>query len=241
MAQSNYFVVGGSSGIGREIVQGLSRSEHRVYVGSREPREVEKMPGVKHCVLDVLAPALSQALSDDQLPESLQGLVYCPGSIRLRPFHRLKDEEFLEDLEINLLGAVRILRAMLPRLQNSPALASVVLFSTVAVQTGMPYHASIASAKGAVEGLTRALAAEWAPGIRVNAVAPSLTDTPLAQRLLSSEEKRAAAAERHPLKRIGSPSDLAEMALYLLSDRAVWITGQVFHVDGGLSSVQKLN
>ncbi len=237
MTEGNYFVVGGSSGIGREIVQGLCRANHRVYVGSREPRGVETTAGVKHLPIDVLAPSFSE----DGLPEHLQGIVYCPGTIRLRPFHRLKDEEFLEDLEINLLGAVRILRAMLPRLQRSPALPSVVLFSTVAVKTGMPYHASIASAKGAVEGLTRSLAAEWAPGIRVNAVAPSLTDTPLAKRLLSSDEKRAAAAERHPLRRIGSPSDLAQMALYLLSDRAVWITGQVFHVDGGLSSVQRLN
>ncbi len=237
MTKGNYFVVGGSSGIGREIVQGLSQGEHRIYVGSREPRQIEEIAGVKHIQLDVLAPSWPEV----GLPESLQGLVYCPGSIRLRPFHLLKDEEFLEDFALNLLGAVRILRTMLPRLQSSPVLASVVLFSTVAAQTGMPYHASIASAKGAVEGLTRALAAEWAPGIRVNAVAPSLTDTPLAHRLLSSDEKRTAAAERHPLQRVGSPSDPAEMALYLLSDRATWITGQIFHVDGGISSVQKLN
>ncbi len=237
MTKGNYLVVGGSSGIGREIVQGLSQGEHRIYVGSREPREIEKIAGVKHVQLDVLAPSWPEA----GLPESLQGLVYCPGSIRLRPFHRLKDEEFLEDFELNLLGAVRILRTVLPKLQRSPVLASVVLFSTVAVQTGMPYHTSVASAKGAVEGLTRALAAEWAPGIRVNAVAPSLTDTPLAHRLLSSDEKRTAAAERHPLQRVGSPSDPADMALYLLSDRATWITGQIFHVDGGMSSVQKFN
>ena len=174
----------------------------------------------------------------DQLPETLEGLVYCPGSIRLQPFSRLRDEDFRADFELNLLGAVRVLRAALPCLKAAGR-ASVVLFSTVAVGTGMPMHASIAAAKGAVEGLTRSLAAELAPGIRVNAIAPSLTDTPLAAGLLRSERQRAAAAERHPLGRIGQPSDLAAAALFLLSEEAGWVTGQVLHVDGGMGGLRR--
>jgi NAD(P)-dependent dehydrogenase (short-subunit alcohol dehydrogenase family) len=115
--------------------------------------------------------------------------------------------------------------------------AAIVLFSTVAVQTGLPFHASIASAKGAVEGLTRSLAAELAPKIRVNAVAPSLTDTPLAAQLLSSDDKRSASAKRHPLKRIGTPEDIANTALFLLEDSSAWMTGQIIGVDGGLGTV----
>jgi NAD(P)-dependent dehydrogenase (short-subunit alcohol dehydrogenase family) len=174
----------------------------------------------------------------DQLPDALEGLVYCPGSIRLQPFHRLRDEDFSADFELNLLGAVRVLRAALPCLKAVER-GSVVLFSTVAVATGMPMHASIAAAKGAVEGLTRSLAAELAPAIRVNAIAPSLTDTPLAAGLLRTERQRAAAAERHPLGRIGQPSDLAAAARFLLSDEAGWVTGQVLHVDGGMGRLRR--
>jgi len=172
------------------------------------------------------------------LPDGLHGVVYCPGTIRLKPIQRLTREDFLEDLQINFLGAVHVIQACLPNLKKSPTGASILLFSTVAVTTGMPFHASIAGAKGAVEGLTRSLAAELAPRIRVNAIAPSLTDTPLAAGLLSSEEKRQAAAERHPMKRIGSAQDIARLALFLLSDDAGWITGQVFHADGGMSALR---
>ncbi|NBR83602.1 MAG: SDR family oxidoreductase, partial [Flavobacteriia bacterium] len=117
---------------------------------------------------------------------------------------------------------------------------SVVLFSTVAVQTGMPFHSGIASAKGAVEGLVRSLAAEYAPHIRFNAIAPSLVDTPLAEGLLNNEKKRENSALRHPLKRIGSAAELAEAAAYLMSDRSSWITGQIICVDGGMSSLRTL-
>jgi NAD(P)-dependent dehydrogenase (short-subunit alcohol dehydrogenase family) len=168
----------------------------------------------------------------------LDGLAYCPGGIRLRPFERLKEQDFNDEWEINLMGAVRTLQGALPALKRSDA-ASVLLFSTVAVQTGMPFHAAVAAAKGAVEGLTRALAAEFAPSIRVNAIAPTLTDTPLAERLLGSDEKRQAAAERHPLKRINVPQDVARTGVWLLRD-ATSVTGQVIALDAGLSSLRLL-
>ena len=154
------------------------------------------------------------------------------------PFQRLRIEDFLEDLQINFLGAVKTIQACLTRLKKSKTGASVVLFSTVAVNTGMPFHASVAGAKAAVEGLTRSLAAEFAPRIRFNAIAPSLTDTPLAQNLLSSEEKRQASADLHPLKRIGIPREIADLAVHLMSDASAWLTGQIIHADGGMSSLR---
>ena len=147
---------------------------------------------------------------------------------------------FREDFELNLLGAVRALKASMPALKAAP-MASVVLFSTVAVTTGMPMHSSIAAAKGAVEGLTRSLAAELAPKIRVNAIAPSLTETPLAAKLLRTERQRTAAAERHPLAKVGDADDLAAAAEFLLSQEAKWITGQVLPVDGGIGSLRRFN
>jgi NAD(P)-dependent dehydrogenase (short-subunit alcohol dehydrogenase family) len=167
-------------------------------------------------------------------------LVYCPGSINLKPFHRFEIEDFRNDYEINVLGAVKVLQACLKPLKKSGS-ASVVLFSTVAVQVGLGFHASIASAKGAVEGLVKTLAAEWAlSGIRVNAVAPSLTDTPLASQLLASDEKKEASKKRHPMGRYGSPDDIAGTVYYLLSEDSTWMTGQILHVDGGLSSVKTM-
>jgi NAD(P)-dependent dehydrogenase (short-subunit alcohol dehydrogenase family) len=182
--------------------------------------------------------AVSEPFPTDCLPERLDGFVYCPGSIRLKPFARLQAQELRDDLELNLIGAMRALQASLEALKRSDQ-AAVVLFSTVAVRTGMPFHASVAAAKGAVEGLTRALAAELAPEVRVNAIAPTITDTPLSARLLSTEEKRRLAAERHPLKRIGTAQELAEMARWLLTDASM-ISGEVIAADAGLSALRML-
>ena len=217
-------VVGGSSGIGASIVQQLQDHGRPVIALNRHAQ-----PPVDVTSQDAL-PTVSGPLA---------GLVYCPGSLQLAPFDRLQLEQFRQDLEINVIGAVRVIQQYLDSLKESGH-ASIVLFSTVAVQRGMPFHASIAAAKGAVEGLTRSLAAELAPAIRVNAIAPSLTDTPLASRLLRSDRQRAAADERHPLKRIGQAADIASAARYLLSPESSWVTGQVLAVDGGLSVVERL-
>ena len=234
MDKNNYFIAGGSSGIGLEIVKALKGTDNEIYVGSRTNDQLAEIDGVHHLSLNVK----DKELDLEKLPETLKGLVYCPGTIRLKPFQRLRIEDFLEDLQINFLGAVKTIQACLTRLKKSKTGASVVLFSTVAVNTGMPFHSSVAGAKAAVEGLTRSLAAEFAPRIRFNAIAPSLTDTPLAQNLLSSEEKRQASADRHPLKRIGTPQEIAHLAVHLMSDASAWLTGQIIHADGGMSSLR---
>ena len=234
MDKKNIFILGGSSGIGLELVKVLSDDRHEVYVGSRTADTLAEIPGVHHIPMDVAA----KKLDLETLPETLQGLVYCPGTIVLKPFQRLTIDDFKEDFNINLLGAVKVIQGCIKQLKKSQTGASIVLFSTVAVKTGMPFHASVASAKAAVEGLTRSLAAEFAPRIRVNAIAPSLTDTPLAKSLLSSEEKRKASADRHPLKRVGISLEIAQSAAHLLSDAGAWITGQVLAVDGGMSALR---
>lgn len=224
--KKTYLLIGGSYGIGYELARSLSEAGNAVYVFSRTPGEVGGVAGVTHTQFD--------ALSDELAVEGpIDGLAYLPGTIDLKPFHRFTDADLLRDLEVNYIGAARAIRSALPNLKEAQS-SSIVLFSTVAVQTGMPFHASIAGAKGAVEGLTRALAAELAPKIRVNCVAPSLTDTPLAEKLLNTDQKRDAAGERHPLKRHGRASDIAAAAEFLLADRSSWTTGQILHVDGGI-------
>jgi NAD(P)-dependent dehydrogenase (short-subunit alcohol dehydrogenase family) len=234
MAQKNYLVVGGSSGIGLSIVNKLVDEGHLVTVISRNTDQLGLHQHLTHLKADVISDDFEKLT----LPEILDGLVYCPGSIVLKPFKSLSEEQFTADFTINCLGAVRSIKATFNSLKKSVNSPSVVLFSTVAVSQGMPFHSSVASAKGAVEGLTRSLAAEFAPGIRVNCIAPSLTDTPLAAKILSSPEKISAVEQRHPLKTIGSPGDLAAISCFLLSSEAKWISGQVIHVDGGLSALR---
>lgn len=222
-------IIGASSGIGRALAENLINNNQSVISLSRNKPDLDN---IEHYTYDIL--------SNDQLPQisqQIEGIVYCPGSINLKPFRTLKQQDFITELELNVLGAIKILQAYSSNLVQSKN-ASVVFFSTVAVQTGMPFHSSVAVSKGALEGLTRALAAEFAPKIRVNCIAPSLTQTPLAGKLINTPEKLEAGANRHPLKRIGTTSDIANAAEFLLSDKASWVTGQVIHIDGGMSSLK---
>jgi NAD(P)-dependent dehydrogenase (short-subunit alcohol dehydrogenase family) len=228
-----YLIIGGSGGIGQALAAQLATSGHTVIATYNRNPPATTNPHIRYHQLDVLA----DEFSPDFLPDTLSGLVYCPGSINLRPFERIKPADFEADFRLQVTGAIRILQLVLPRLKQSGN-AAVVLFSTVAVQSGLPFHTQVAASKGALEGLTRALAAEYAPKIRVNCIAPSLTDTPLAATLLNTEQKREANALRHPLKRVGTAADIASMAAFLLSDKADWITGQIFHVDGGMSAIK---
>lgn len=233
----NYVIAGGSKGIGRAIVNRLRQHATRIDVYSRQVDDLQTDSVVHHHSCD-----FSQAecpLTD--LPATIHGAVYCPGSINLRSFRSLKRDDYAADFNINFLGAVNFLQQCYTGLANeSNANArGVVLFSTIAVAQGLPMHASIAAAKGAVEGLMRSLAAEWAPKIRVNCIAPALTETPLAAKFFHNESAREAMNARYPLGRTGRADELAAMAAFLLSDDAGWITGQTLGVDGGLSTLRK--
>jgi 3-oxoacyl-[acyl-carrier protein] reductase len=228
---ANFLIAGGSKGIGRSLVEQLVKADHQVFVLARNSVDI---PGCHFFEAD-FTNDISNIIN--QLPDTLNGLAYCPGSITLKPFNRLSLEDFLQDFQINLLGAVRCLQASQSRLKKASN-ASAVLFSSVAAQTGMPYHASIAASKAAIEGLTKSLAAEWAPSIRVNCIAPSLTQTSLAEKLTNTPEKIETAAQKHPLKRIGQPEEIASLANFLLSPASSWMTGQVLHLDGGMNSLR---
>ena len=226
----NILLIGGSYGIGLSIAKELQWNA-KVFVASRTSENLKDL-NVTHIPFD----ASTDILDASKLPAEIDGLVYCPGSINLRPFKGLKIETFESDLKINFIDMVKVVQTILPQLTASKQ-SSIVLFSTVAASMGMPFHTSVAASKAAVEGFSKALAAEYAPKIRVNVIAPSLTNTPLADKFLNNEVKQEKSAERHPLKRFGQPEDLAQMATFLLSDNSSWITGQILHVDGGMSTL----
>jgi 3-oxoacyl-[acyl-carrier protein] reductase len=227
----NILIVGASSGIGLSLAHSLIESGANLYTASRTQPALD----VPFELFDALSPTNSFL---NILPEVLHGLVYCPGTINLKPANRLSMVDFQNDLQINFLGLAYVFNAVLDKLKKSGN-CNLITFSTVASKIGMPYHASIAASKGAVEAFTKSIAAEFASqNLRANCIAPSLTDSSLAKSLLSTPEKRELSAKRHPLGRIGAPSEIAELAKYLLSDQASWITGQTFQIDGGLSSIK---
>ena len=226
--KKNILLIGGSSGIGLATAKLLTES-HEVYIASRSSDSLTGL-NIHHLPFDVTTDDLSTL----DLPAELSGLVYCPGSINLRPFKGLKPEAFEADFQINVMGFVKSLQAVLPKLTTN---SSVVLYSTVAVKVGMPFHASVAASKGALEGLGKSLAAELAPKTRVNVIAPSITNTPLADRFLNNEAKMEKSAQRHPLKRVGEADDIAAMTRFLLSDDSSWMTGQILGLDGGMSTL----
>ena len=229
----NIFIVGGSSGIGLSLIKQIS-SKNNIYSASRNDNNLNEY-NVKHIKYDSVN---DLEIDTSILPEKIDGFVYCPGSINLRPFNTLKIESFLEDYIINFLGAIKSLKIILPLMQKSDN-SSIVFFSTVALSTGMPFHSSISSSKGAIEGLTRSLAAEFAPNIRVNSIAPSIVKTNLSEKFLNSDLKIEKASERHPLGRIGKVEEISKLAAYLLSDDSRWVTGQVINIDGGIGSIRK--
>lgn len=223
-------IIGGSSGIGASIIEEWEKQGAAYTAFSRENKNnLSNWQQLDITKTETFLPLNNEA----------DTLIYCPGTILLKPIHLLKQEDFVRDMEVNFFGAVRSVQHFLPNLKKAKN-ASIIFFSSVAAQTGMPYHASIAAAKGALEAFTRSLAAELAPAIRVNAIALSLTDTPLASRLLNTEAKRNVSAGRHPLNRIGDAKNVASLALWLCSSHAQFITGQIIQMDGGISSVKLL-
>lgn len=228
--KKNILLIGGSKGIGLQLTESLKDS-HNIFVASRSKGDLDTEK-VTHLKFD----ALDEDISKLDLPETLDGLVYCPGTINLKPFKMLKPRDFEDDLNLNFMSLVKCVHSLLPRLKNSKQ-ASLVFFSTVAVKVGMPFHTSVAAAKGAIEGFAKALAAEYAPTFRVNVIAPSLTNTPLASNLLNNDKKREKMDERHPLKRVGTTQDISNIAKFLLEEQSSWITGQIIGVDGGMSTL----
>ena len=221
-------IIGGSKGIGKAITESLL-NEHKVINISRTSPDFQH-GNLSHFSCDVLTDELPQI-------EEADGLIYCPGSINLKPFNRLSIDDFKTDFEINVIGAVKCIQAYTKALSTSDT-ASIVLFSTVATKLGMPFHASVATAKSAVEGLTKSVAADLAPKIRVNAIAPTITDTELAAKFLRNERMIESTIQRHPLKKYLEPSEVAAMATYLLSDVSKSISGQIFNLDCGIVSLK---
>lgn len=237
-------IYGGNSGMGAATARRLAATGHKLHLVGRNAARLEAVAaetGASFTLGDVLDPALfnlASAAAADAGDGAIKGLVYAVGSINLKPLARLSEADFETDFRINALGAVKAVQAAVPAMKLASGTASVVLFSTVAVAQGFTAHASVAMAKGAVEGLTLALAAELAPKIRVNCIAPSLTRTPLAAGLTGNEAMASAIAGMHALQRLGEADDIAPLAALLASDEAGWITGQIIGVDGGRSSLR---
>ncbi len=230
-----YVIIGGNQGIGEACFNKLKLQEDRIITVTRQPVEsnYNMHSGFNADVCDTF-PNLTEHTS------SIDGVIYCPGSITLKPFSNIDTNAFIQDFNINVLGLVNTLQHCLPLLKNADN-SSVVAFSTIASELGMSYHSSIACSKSALEGLMKSLAAEYAKHkIRFNVIAPSIVDTPLAKNILTNESKKQEIAKKHPLKKIGSPDEIADIALFLLSPSSSWMTGQIIHADGGLSSISKI-
>ena len=223
-------MIGGSYGIGLPLVKILNK-EFNVHVACRTNDQLQS-ENVNFIKFD----ALNDEFDNSLIPDEIHVFVYLPGSINLRPFKGLSVEAFKQDLEINLISLIKVLKTVMPKLVAADD-SSIVLMSTVAVQRGMPFHSSVSASKGAIEGLTKSLAAEYAPKIRVNAVAPSIVDTPLANRFLNNDLKIEKSAQKHPMKRVGNSADIAETINFLLSEKSSWMTGQIIGVDGGTSTL----
>ncbi|UMB60717.1 SDR family oxidoreductase [Lutibacter sp. A80] len=219
-------IIGGSKGIGKAIIKLLLETYKIINLSRSQPDFTHQ--NLIHYSCDVL---------NDELPdiEEVDSLIYCPGSINLKPFERLKLEDFKNDFDINFIGAVKAIQKYLPNLKQSKN-SSILLFSTVAAKLGMPFHTSVASVKSAIEGLVKSLAAEYAPKIRINAIAPTVTDTTLAAKLLRNDRQKEQIIERHPLKKYLTPEEVAEMAWFLISEKSASISGQIFEMDCGITT-----
>jgi NAD(P)-dependent dehydrogenase (short-subunit alcohol dehydrogenase family) len=233
-------IYGASGGIGSALARALAKRDTDLHLAGRDRNKVEELANelkTGYTVGDVNDEDYFARVSEDA-GEKVAGLIYAVGTINLRNLRQFKTADFLADFRVNALGAALAVQAALPALKKSDAGSAILLFSSVAAGQGFPFHTSMGMAKGAVSGLTLSLAAELAPGIRVNAIAPSLTETPLAAGLLNNKKNADAIAALHPLRRLGKPEDIAETGAFLMSQQAEWITGQIIHVDGGRSSLR---
>jgi NAD(P)-dependent dehydrogenase (short-subunit alcohol dehydrogenase family) len=233
-------IFGATGAIGSASARRLKSAGYSLHLVGRNKDGLESLAtelDASMTIGDVLDPDLFIKVAE-QAGDTVSGLVYAVGTLNLKNLSRLTEEDFIQDFRVNALGAVLAVQALLPALKNSPTPSSVVLFSSVAVSQGFKFHASIGMAKGAVQGLTISLASELAPQVRVNAIAPSLTDTPLSAGLLANEKMAEAIAKLHPMERLGKPEDMAAMVAFLVSEDSSWMTGQIIGVDGGRSTLR---
>lgn len=239
---STVIVYGATGAIGSHTAKLLHQQSHKLHLVGRNQNKLEKLGQ------DLNAGTTSGDVNDetlfkrvmDGIETPIMGIVYAVGTINLGSIRRLKGSDFLNDFKVNALGAAMAIQAALPKLKKHKGKASIVLFSSVAAQRGFTMHASIGMAKGAVDGLTRSLASELAPHIRVNAISPSVTRTPLSEKILSNEQIAESIMNKHPLKRLGRPEDISKFAAFLISEQSEWITGQVIGVDGGRSTIETI-
>ena len=233
-----YLIFGATGSIGSKLSENMYESDKEVHLIGRDEEELKKLASKlnsEYSVIDILSDNLSETIKENFGDKNISGIAYCIGSIDLKPLRVTKKEDFKKCLDVNFFPVIEIIKSLQDNLKKNNG--SIILFSTVAVKKGFTNHAIISSAKGAIEGLTVSLAAEFAPNIRVNCIAPSLTDSKMSQSILKNKMMADGIAKSHPMKRIGQAADIASMAKFLLSDESPWITGQIIGVDGGKSSL----
>ena len=233
-----YLIFGATGSIGSKLSENMYESDKEVHLIGRDEEELKKLASKlnsEYSVIDILSDNLSETIKENFGDKNISGIAYCIGSIDLKPLRVSKKEDFKKCLDVNFFPVIEIIKSLQDNLKKNNG--SIVLFSTVAVKKGFTNHAIISSAKGAIEGLTVSLAAEFAPNIRVNCIAPSLTNSKMSQSILKNKMMADGIAKSHPMKRIGQAADIASMAKFLLSDESPWITGQIIGVDGGKSSL----
>ena len=236
----NIVIFGATGGIGSATAHRMKEKGYALHLVSRNENKLQALASELNASFslgDVTDPGLFSRVADD-VGSAIHGLVYAVGTMNLNNLTRLSIEDFLQDYQVNAIGAALAIQSLLPALKHNANPSSVVLFSSVAAEQGFSFHASISMAKGAVRGLTLAMAAELAPKIRVNAISPSLTRTPLAESFLSNEKMIEAITKLHAMERLGTPEDMAALCEFLLSDESGWITGQIIGLDGGRSTLR---
>ena len=231
-------IFGGTGAIGCSIAKKIKDDEYDPVIIARNEEELKykaKEIDCEYYICDVLNFEQIEEIAK-KYNEDVFGLAYCIGSINLKPLKICKNENYIESFKINTLGAINSIKTNLTNLNKNNG--SILLFSTIAVQQGFTNHSIVSSSKGAIEGLTLSLAAEFAPKIKVNCIAPSLTDSKMSQKILSNETMKKAIENMHPIPKIGEGGDFGELGSFLLSERNKWITGQIFHIDGGRSTLR---